>query len=394
VASARAAIALPTRGALVGWLMRALLTIVPPRRQVLVYGWPDWEGNAVCLLRYLSISTAEKDIVWLANGNPQDNPQYAPWLNHVIVKRKSSIAGLWAYLRSDVVCFTHGLYSSPRPSRGRVFINLWHGDGPKRTENAAFQVRPGASAVVAGTRLWGEMKAADFDMSPQQVLVVGNPRIDDFDEPLTSRQQTALDDLLGPRFIVWMPTYRDSNGAGFREWSDGPRLTDAGHVASLGDSARQARREHGVQVVVKAHPMDRDNYAGAPGLLTLDDDWLNQQRLSLYQLLGASSGLVTDYSSVWTDYLVVNRPILLFCPDYVEYGHQRGFNVPDLHAVAPGPLVTSLEAFQDFVAAVASGVDTDAARRREVAERIGCVTTAGASGRLWDAISHMRAPSK
>jgi CDP-glycerol glycerophosphotransferase len=374
-------------------MMRFALSTVRPRRQVLVYGWPDTEGNAVCLLRYLSVDTTEERIVWLCNDPTSLPDRYSEWLTHVAVRSKHSLSGFWAYLRSDVVCFTHGLYSSLEPSRGRVFVNLWHGDGPKRTENSTFSARPAASAVVAGTRLWGEKKVVDFGMSPSQLLVVGNPRIDDLTEPLDAGQRAALERLFGERFILWMPTYRDSNGAGFQSWSDGERLSSAGHLAALGRSAQRAAEEHGVRVVVKPHPMDEDNYADVPGLETVDDVQLNEHGVSLYQLLGASLGLVTDYSSVWTDYLVLDRPILLFCPDYEEYSRHRGFNVPDLGAVAPGPLAISLDAFEEFVAEVAATGDADKVRRRQVADDIGCVTTPGAARRLWDAVSGLRVPS-
>lgn len=382
---------IPLRG-FVAALIRLLLLCIPPRRQVLVYGWPDSEGNAVSLLRYLARSTDERRIVWLASGRPQDNAQYAAWIGRVTVCDKRSVAGFWAYLRSDVVCFTHGLYSSPSPSRGRVFVNLWHGDGPKRTENPEFAVRPGATAVVGQTRLWGEKKAAEFGMPPSSLLAVGNPRIDDLVEPMTEAQLAAVRELLGPCFILWMPTYRDSNGAGFREWSDGQRLSDTGQVASLDFYAQQAADTHGVVIAVKPHPMDRDTYAGVAGLRTLTDDALSEIGISLYQLLGVSSGLITDYSSVWTDFLVVDRPILLFCPDYDEYAATRGFNVPDLRAITPGRLVTDVTGLGEFVAEVAQGRDPDRPLRRTVIEQIGGVTEAGASRRLWQAVSEFRRP--
>jgi CDP-glycerol glycerophosphotransferase len=380
----------PSRRAVVTSLIRILLLCIPPRRQFLVYGWPDHEGNAVCLLRHLARQGGERRIVWLTSGTQQPPPQHAAWIDRVVVRRKRSVAGLWAYLRSDVVCFTHGLYSSPSPRRRRVFINLWHGDGPKRTENPEFAVRPGATAVVAGTRLWGEKKAAELGMPASSVLVVGNPRIDDLAEPMSEAQRDALAELLGPRFILWMPTYRDSNGAGFREWRDARPLSDTGDLASIGAEARAAVGVHGVTIVVKPHPMDRDSYAGVPGLLSVDDEAFNRIGVSLYQVLGASSGLITDYSSVWTDYLVADRPILLFCPDYEEYGATRGFNVPDLAAVAPGQLVTDVAALAGFVADVAAGRDPQGARRRRVAEEIGAVTEVGASQRLEEAISALR----
>ena len=380
----------PSRGFVIKSLMRFLLLCIPPRRQVLIYGWPDSEGNAVSLLRFLAREGKERHIVWLASGTPGRNAQYASWVPAVTIRHKRSLAGFWAYLRSDVVCFTHGLYSSPAPCRARVFVNLWHGDGPKRTENPEFAVRPGATAVVGQTRLWGEKKAAEFGMPASAVLVVGNPRIDDLVEPMTEAQRQALHELLGSRFILWMPTYRDSNGAGFREWSDGRRLSDTGQLASLGSHARAAADLHGVTIVVKPHPMDRDTYAGIPGLRTIDDEALNEIGISLYQMLGASSGLITDYSSVWTDYLVVDRPVLLFCPDYEEYAATRGLNVPDLRAVAPGELVTDVEGLGDFVSDVAAGRDPHRARRHALAGQIGGVTEPGASRRLWQAISEIR----
>lgn len=307
-----------------------------------------------------------------------------------MVRRKRTVAGVWAYLRSDVVCFTHGLYGSPTPRRRRVYVNLWHGDGPKRTENPGFAVRPGATAVVAGTRLWAARKAAELGMPASSALVVGNPRIDDLVRPISAGQRDALAKLLGPRFILWMPTYRDSNGAGFREWSDARRLSDTGQSAALGAEARTALGLHDVTIVVKPHPMDRDNYSRLPGLRAVDDQALEAIGVSLYQVLGASSALITDYSSVWTDYLVVDRPVLLFCPDYEEYAATRGFNIADLAAVAPGPIIRDAALLAAFVADVDAGRDPHRAQRHAVTERIGAVTEPGASRRLYDAVAHLR----
>jgi CDP-glycerol glycerophosphotransferase len=386
----RSVLRMPSRARIVRAVIGGLLLVVPPRRQVTVYGWPDHEGNAVALVRFLARQGEERRIVWLTSGALPAQPDADGWRDRVRIRSKRSIRGFWDYLRSDVVCFTHGLYRSPEPRRGRVFINLWHGDGPKRTENPEFAARPGATAIVGQTRLWGDKKAVELGMPASSVLVVGNPRIDDFAEPMTPAQRQALTELLGPRFLLWMPTYRDSNGAGFREWSDGRRLSDTGQMAALAAHARAASELHGITLAVKPHPMDRDVYAGVPGLLSIDDDALQALGLTLYQVLGASDALITDYSSVWTDYLVVDRPILLLCPDYEEYAATRGFNVPDLRAVAPGPLVEDAAALTGFIAEVAEGRDSFRARRLALMEEIGAVGEPGASARLWHAVGRLR----
>ena len=43
-----------------------------------------------------------------------------------------------------------------------------------------------------------------------------------------------------------------------------------------------------------------------------------------YQLLALTDALITDYSSVFYDYLVLRRQIILYCPDYALYHKKRG----------------------------------------------------------------------
>ena len=60
-----------------------------------------------------------------------------------------------------------------------------------------------------------------------------------------------------------------------------------------------------------------------------------------YQLLAASDGLVTDYSSVFFDYLASGKNIVLYCPDLDVYEEKRGlyFDIRDL----PFPVVSTAE---------------------------------------------------
>lgn len=54
--------------------------------------------------------------------------------------------------------------------------------------------------------------------------------------------------------------------------------------------------------------------------------------MDTYRLLAATDALITDYSSVFFDYLVLRRQIVLLCPDYEEYNNKRGtyMNLMDL----------------------------------------------------------------
>jgi CDP-glycerol glycerophosphotransferase (TagB/SpsB family) len=143
--------------------------------------------------------------------------------------------------------------------------------------------------------------------------------------------------------------------------------------------------EVGIQLAVKPHYKDAAAFQ-ALGVPVLSDNALVGAGVGLYQLLGRASALVTDYSSIWTDFVPLNRPIGLFCPDLMEYEAGRGFSVDDFSEYAPGPVFTTSEGWREFLGAIADGRDLGAVQRTSVSRKLGVVTQLGATDRLMEAI--------
>ena len=68
---------------------------------------------------------------------------------------------------------------------------------------------------------------------------------------------------------------------------------------------------------------------------------LASKNADIQELLLISDILITDYSSVTCDFLLLNRPILLYTYDYDEYISHRGIYYKNLEEIAPGPLLFS-----------------------------------------------------
>ena len=334
-------------------LVRLLRLFAPTRSHVVVAGFPDTEGNAVEVVR--GLLARGEPVHWLTDAlSPEQAAEVlgAP-SRHLSVLPKRSMAGFTSYLTARLTFFTHGLYTSPPPPRRKPVVNLWHGDGPKAPLRDPDNIRPLATALVSGARLFGEIKA-DFLAVPQdQLLVVGNPRWDQLRHPVTDHEMRRLGLDPSRPFLVHMPTFRSSRAVGSRAgWSDtptsgGPSTAEHSTGALLAGLAAGAR-EAGAQVVVKPHPLDADAY-DVPGAVVLTNDDLARADVVLYRLLGRAAALVTDYSSVWTDFLTLDRPIGFVLNDLADYEQgSRGLNVPNLLELLPGPQLLSPEDCEQF----------------------------------------------
>ena len=85
---------------------------------------------------------------------------------------------------------------------------------------------------------------------------------------------------------------------------------------------------HNITLVLKPHPLAPiDLPVEGKGLRVLRQSDVEVSGVSLYEVLAAVDGLVTDASSVWIDYLLVGRPVIFVFPDMEQYRSQRGLNL-------------------------------------------------------------------
>ncbi|MCW2807936.1 MAG: hypothetical protein JWQ93_1891 [Marmoricola sp.] len=362
--------------------LRLLSLVFPQSRSVVVSAFPETEGNGLEVARAL-VRRYDGEVVWLQDGGSTPAAVHALAEDGMTVVPKASLRGLLHYLRAEAVMFTHGLYGSPRPSSRKPLVNLWHGDGPK-------DIRPGkevgaliaSTYVVGSTRLFSGFKGDAFGVPPERQLVTGNPRTDQLWDPADRDALTALG-ITGD-FVVWMPTFRRTRAIGAVRASSGSPGTGRGGREGLAPLL-DGLRARGLQLVVKPHPMDADRRQ-QDGATTISEEDLVRAGLNLYSVLGASRGLVTDYSSVWVDYLLLDRPLAFLVPDRSSYDRQL---LPaDVLDWVPGEVVDLDDRpFEVFLADLDASGRAGAALRAAAATRIGLNRTRTAADDLVTALA-------
>ena len=76
--------------------------------------------------------------------------------------------------------------------------------------------------------------------------------------------------------------------------------------------------------------------------------------------------MITDYSSVFLDYYLLDRPVAFTINDYEEYKEKRGFVFDDIKSLMAGPTISNLEELLKFLLSVMNFEDEFYIERNKV----------------------------
>lgn len=244
---------------------------------------------------------------------------------------------------------------------GQTYLNTWHGtplktmgyDMPDGAFFSANTLRNFVSADVllaqnpTMTRMYREAYKLD-GIFTGRILETGYPRTDR--QLLDDTERDAALSVLrgagipvdGRVLVTYAPTWK---GASFSSPRD-----DAEALLATVDQLQQ-RLGDGYAVALKAHQaVHRMVAEQAPGRLVPND-------LPTNVVLGLTDVLITDYSSIFFDFLTTERPIIFFTPDEEDYARERGTS--ELGEL-PGARVRTVE---ELAEAIRNGPDPATAER-------------------------------
>jgi CDP-glycerol glycerophosphotransferase (TagB/SpsB family) len=267
---------------------------------------------------------------------------------------------------------------------------LAHGSKVKKTRGR-YQVGNNVDYMLCQADFFRDVTAYEYNIDPRRLICLGYPRNDYF---LEKRDVlTAL--LPGKQFekvILWLPTWRRHMAEKVEDMGDGvgiPLLKNMHEAAVFNDFLRGQN----TAVLIKPHPSQHPDvirFDSLSHLFLISDDMLGEKGIHLYELLSQSDALITDYSSVVYDYLLLGRPIALTVDDYQEYAQRRGFafNPEVIHKACT--IVPDLKSLCDFIAYILIDKDLLETSRKEVCALVNHFSDGNATARvvnfIWDNI--------
>lgn len=364
--------------ALMGWCCIAPVALLIPRRKNVVLVWGREGGKFLDNAKYFFLQAQQQ----LPQGTKcifaTEHPSVLNLLqtHQLPVVLYPTWSGVWLLLSAHtIVVDSVDWHLKIRRFLlcGAKKVQLWHGVGFKRIEDDKLLHEVSAktwaqSRVIYAMRkimrkLTGRQVRYDLvnttsqfyleevfkpAISSRHFITAGYPR-NSFTQPLTSLFTLNSDGQLLQAAQAWgaqqrkivlvAPTFRDS------------RASPLGLTPATQNMLNAWCAANAVEVIFKFHPLERGHsQIQAPHLHIIDSG------ADIYPFMPLAHALVTDYSSIYMDFLLLQKPILFFVPDLEEYIRRDRQLQFDYDSMTPGP---KLLTWADLLVALEAQWKTD-----------------------------------
>lgn len=327
------------------------------KNRILIYSANDrLRDNSGAILDYLIENEYYKKYRIICASENYDE-YISPDKKRVIFIRK--YGGIYQYIRSKYVFYSFGQIPI-RPTKKQSVIYTTHGIPLKKTVEVK-KIDLFFSCMTITSEFFKEKIAVAYQCPKEKICICG--------EPKTDKMFVYSENKDNIKLIIWTPTFRQSDYLGYND----------SHMSSLlpffadedWESLNNILLSKKVKVIVKLHPAQNTNNISKfirSNLEIYSDNSFRESGLDLYELLGKSNALIADYSSVYLEYLLLNRPIGFAMADYDDYRDTRGFILGDQIKYMPGKKIYNRDDLYRYIDDIANEVDEFAEERRYMRE--------------------------
>ncbi|MEK7511120.1 MAG: CDP-glycerol glycerophosphotransferase family protein [Patescibacteria group bacterium] len=364
------------------WVLWILSHLMPRDKKLWLFD--EWDGTRCAdNARYLYLHAsrvAGYHAIWLTHNRELVQELRAEGLRAYLAH---SPQGLWYTLRAGVIIVESHVSVFFWLTGGIRIINLWHGlpikkivydSAGTKVHNWVYHARGlrrlyhiffAPQKVMLGdyilsqSRQWQKHFSTAFRVPLERVLVGNQPRNEGVlaaDPLFLERERPLVEHLRSVRakkkILTYLPTFRDGKAN---------PLEDSGLNFAELDAWLGERNLH---LLIKAH---HEQLAGEEPYRNIE---FLPVDIAAMLLLRETDVLVTDYSSIFVEFLVLDRPIIFYAFDLDRYTttmREMYFNYDD---ITPGPKARTLESFKAEIERAISGTDTHQEARARVRKMV------------------------
>ncbi len=340
----------------------------PVQDIVLLESTGDLDGNSGALYNYLKKKGSQHKFVWVLKKpesklllNDTNDEALCPKENPEDLKRYVELRAIAKWLIWD---------NTPirKVRREQINVFLQHfGMGYKQIDKW-YHAPDYVDYVLTTNEFVRSMEQGAIRYPDTAKFLYGElPRNDVLHES-TWDELSKLTDRTYKKTIIWAPTLRESTTVNRKDSDiDYPFGISLIYEERLMSELNDELTKLDMLLIIKPHPHQKKNFTKKEhsNILYLDGDRVKQ--IHAYKLLTQLDAMITDYSSIVFDYMLLDRPIAWVLEDRAHYKIEYLMDNPD--AYMPGKKVYTFDDLLYFLMDVSRGADPYKEARRKICEK-------------------------
>ena len=334
------------------WLFRGLSWFVPKQANLLIFGSNEgkhFSDNSRSLFEYIQANEKSIKAVWFTNNKEVYREVEEKYPGNVVMS--PSFKAAFLYLRAEQAVISFGYQDLCKmPWIPSIQINqLWHGVPLKKigllraksktdedygqSSRLFLQWCGKVDRFFVASDYEKRNHSLSFDLPESCLRITGNPRNDRL-----YMNKNLLDSDI--KTILYTPTYRERGEGEHSRVLLHPEVSESQMHEFL-------ERNH-AKLIIRPHWITEGRTYNSDRIETVT----HFDEPNLHNLFIKSDVLVTDYSSAYIDWLILDRPVIFTPYDLEEYSEKNGL-LDDYENLVPPPISkTSEDLFIDLASAL------------------------------------------
>ncbi len=360
-------------------LIKTLLYKLSFKKCIIFESCPDFGDNPRGVFdRMLELKLNKKyKLVWLIFDDRENN--YPRYKNVFYVKKGSKEYSKFMRTAKCYVCCNRFVYSELKCQKSFFLTHGMYVKNPK----AYYKMPDEIDYCLSASEGLKAMQANAVSCPIEKMFALGYPRND-----VLTEKPIDLSKFFGAydKFVVWYPTFRQHNtGMETGSLHAFPIIWNEKEAIKINEYAKSRNiliilKPHFAQDITKIVKLNLSN------IRLIDDDFFVKNALTSYRFVGSCDALFTDYSSIYFDYTLCDKPIGLVWEDYSDYEKNPGFAFDMSKYMKGGVKIYDTNQFISFLSEVSDGVDSLKKERREIRDLSNFSTDGESSKRVTEFI--------